>query len=341
MKKLLLILFSSSLFSYTVISHKPIDYFIPEYRLLIDADIKSFSSSVSKGKVHFRSDRNRDFFSAPMSCKIDNCQAVLPALSKEVDKLDYFISVIDSSGVIYKTQVFSVGQKSLPRWQLGNSKEPLQVFSPRGDKAISKINGFNDKVIIQERAKIREQSRKPKAIKKVIQPTSSESLMPLEEYQLKGMPKGGSSYNNQLSSKVEIDFSGVWIIKRSLSSCSSSLSSQKLIKIESKNGKIIADHIAPNGTKFTFSEESGWFSCRLIDDEQQGMLVGEQSRYTYHSFLKSLQSDLSDGERVQIVEFNRNKITFELSYRGEKLWTSYIKQPSNRFYQSVGTLQPQ
>jgi|GEM_PF-1647152 len=340
MKKLLLLLISNYLFSYTVISHKPIDYFIPEYRLLIDANIKSFSSGVSSGKVHFRSDRNRDFFSIAMRCKGNSCQATLPAPSKEVDKLSYFISVMNTQGEIYKTQVFSVGQKTLPKWQVGTGKEPLSIYSTTGEKSLSKVTGFEDRIVLKESFQQPKKRAVKKVVKKAQESPNSEYLMPLDEYQLKGVP-AKSNYQQTIPSKSVVDFSGVWVIKRSLSSCSSSLSSQKLIKIESQNGKIVADQVAPNGTKFMFNDKQGWFSCKLTDDSSQGYLVGESSSYNYYSFLKSLQKDLSAGESVRVLEFNRDKISFELNFSGEKLWTSYIRQPSSSFYRGSGELQPQ
>jgi hypothetical protein len=310
------------LYSYTVISHKPIDYFIPEYRVVIDATVKNFSGGIKSGKVHFRSDRNREFFSVEMSCAEDICRGVLPAPSSVIVKIDYFISVLDRTGEIYKTQIFSVGKSRVPKWHLTGSHEPIRVYSISGDISKGGIVGFSDRLSVKE---IPVESRVETKKAKTIHSMDSNMLIPMEEFELNRVT---GSVTQKSKSREKVNLSGTWIVKRSLSTCTTGISSQKIIEITAKNGKIVSDRIYPNGTKFLYNPNS-WFTCKLVDDTSENILIGERSEYNYYDFLKSLKSDLSDDEVVELHQFSPEKISFQIKRGSVSLWTTYLRQSNS------------
>jgi hypothetical protein len=336
------------------IEHKPIEYFLPDYRVNIKANVKSYSSRILTGRVYFKSPSREKFFSVSISCNKNECNAVLPAPSKKTKTLEYFIAIKTVDGQIYKTQVFSVPQRNLPSWQIDSSNRPLVVYKLPSEKELKNIylEGFKDRMHVQyvkdiysseiEHIKINEQN-KTKISQEQNQKENKanqnrSSLIPLSEYKIKtadgklvspnlsdSAKSKGKVYSNQ-----KVDLTGVWLLKRNLSTCKSNVSAQKMIRIVSLQGVITNDYIAPNGTQFYYDPQKG-FVCKLIDDSRENILVGEKSSYTYGEFLDVLKSQLEVKESVNLNSFNSQKIAFEIVSPEKKFWTIYLRQPESSF----------
>lgn len=322
-----LILFSilfSALQSYVIIEHYPVKYFVPEYRVKFLANMKDYYHNFESAQLHFRASSldNGEFYTVDMSCNPDNrCEATIPAPMKTTKEIEYYIEAKDRVGDFYKTQNFSIPQIELPNWQV-DDRESVEIKTvSRVTKNVS-IGGFSENVKIRYVQDRVDNSHKVES-----------RFMPSNEVPMI-QPDDQIVELNQIKSVStdSVDISGVWSVRRTLSSCLSGLYSHKVIKISSLGGKVTDNITYKQGTKFFYSQKDGYV-CQLVDDIDSGALVGESSIYTYNSFFESLKAGLGRGEYVKLIEFNSDKIVFELHSKGKVLTTIYKREPDSLFFQ--------
>jgi len=293
-----------NLFSYISIEFSPIEYFIPNYRIKFQATMKEYYHNLDSAKLKFRTSADSKFYYVAMQCSLDNtCEAIIPAPMKTTKNIQYFIEAKDKIGDSYKTQQFSVSQIQLPLWQI-DTTEPIQLESNGLIIENVALEGFNDKVQVQYRTS---------SVKKVKSPIN--------------LPK------NVLMNKknITMDLTGIWSIRRTLSTCSSKLYSHKVIKIKSSSDhKIIESKHINTGTQLRYIENQGYV-CQLIEDNSDGSLIGSDSIYTRKSFLISLQNSMSDSDAVKLLEFSETKIVFELKFKNTILTTIYKREKEISF----------
>ena len=313
---------TANLLSYVIIEHMPIEHFIPNYRIKFSAIMKDYYHNFTSAQLNFKaSSETGEFYHIDMECSPDNrCFAIIPAPMKTTQEIQYFIVAKDRIGDIYKTQIFSVPQITLPAWQV-DDREQIKIKSSIPIIKDVALKGFSEKVQIQYLQDSNDNSRK---VESKFQP-------PKEINMLK--PKTQRIEHNQIknASAESIDLTGVWSIRRTLSTCTSGLYSHKVIKISSLNGRITESNSFKKGTKFFYSDRNGYV-CQLVDDNLNGALVGESSTYTYQSFFQSLKSNLGSGEFVKLLEFSKNKIVFELHLKDKILTTIYKREQEALFF---------
>jgi len=295
------------LFSYISIEFSPIEYFIPNYRIKFQATMKEYYHNLDSAKFKFRTSKDSKFYYVEMECSLDNkCEAMIPAPMKSTKMIQYFIEAKDKIGDVYKTQQFAVSQVQLPAWQM-DTKTIIKLQSD--DLVIDNValNGFSDKVQFQYQTGLG---------KKV----DSKIHLPQD-----------IMMNQEKEADTEVNFTGIWSIRRTLSTCSSKLYSHKVIKIKSSSdNKIIESKHINEGTKLRYVENKGYV-CQLVEDNIDGALVGSDSVYTRQSFLESLQNSMSNNKAVELLEFSTNKIVFNLAFKNTTLTTIYKREKELSF----------
>jgi len=321
------ILFSmlfSLLQSYVIIEHYPVKYFVPEYRIRFVANMKDYYYNFESAQLYFRatSSNNSEFYTVDMECDPDNrCQAIIPAPMKTTKKIEYYIEARDRNGDLYKTQNFTIPQIELPNWQVDETESLELKSSLRVTKNVP-INGFSENVNIKYIQGKVDNSHKVES--RFVPSKEIKMIKPDEQVVELNQIKNASAES--------VDLTGVWSVRRTLSTCLSGLYSYKIIKISSLDGKITNNVTYKKGTKFFYSPEEGYM-CQLVDDTDNGSLVGESSVYTYKSFFEALKSGLRRGEYVKLLEFSNDKIVFELHSKGKVLTTTYKREPESLFFQ--------
>ena len=319
---LISIIITDNLLSYIIIEHKPIDYFVPNYRIKFSATMKDYYHNFISAQLKFKaSSETGNFYYLDMKCTPDNrCEAIIPAPLKSTKEIIYLIEAKDRVGDMYKTQNFSVPQIALPIWQVNNNKL-IEIKTVETVTKNVELDGFSEKVQIKYLRDITDNSRK---IESRFQPPKEVNMLNPEYQKVeKNQVKSASSES--------VDLAGVWSIRRTLSTCTSGLYSHKVIKISSFNGRIIESKNIQKGTKFFYSKRNGYL-CQLVEDVRNGALVGQNSLYTYQSFFESLKSSLGSNEFVKLLEFSNRKISFELHIKDKILTTVYKREQEILFF---------
>ena len=317
-----LIIFGNILYGYIIIEHTPIKYFVPDYRIKFEAKMKDYYHNFVSAKLKFMATGKMDsFFYVKMICSPDNlCSATIPAPTNEVKEIVYFIEAKDRIGDIYKTQNYSIPQIPLPTWQV-ESVDKIYLHTDISEANNIHIQPFKEPVnILYSAGKI----EKKKQIESKFVPPKEEKMLP---------PAKQDIDKNQIRnvSNETVDLTGVWAVRRTLSTCRSGLYSYKVIKIKSLNGTIVESTNVNKGTRFLYSDKNGYV-CQLVDDNVNNTLVGENAIYTYKSFFESLKRGLAPEEYVKLLEFGENLIKFELHLKdGKVLTTTYSREKQLSF----------
>ena len=321
-----LVIIFTTLNGYIIIKHHPVKYFVPEYRIKFIANMKDYYHNFESAQLFFRAlssqTSNKGFYTVDMNCNPNNrCEAIIPAPLKTTQEIEYYIEAKDTVGDLYKTQNFTIPQIELPNWQIDNG-ESVEIKTTSKITNNVEIDGFG------ERVKIRYIENRVDNLHKV-----ESRFVPSDEVSMMKPDEQKVELNQIENASVEsIDLTGVWSVKRTLSSCHSGLYSHKIIKISSYNGKITDNITYKKGTKFFYSPKEGYI-CQLVDDVQSGSLVGTDSIYTYKSFFEALKLGLKKGEYVKLIDFTHNKIVYELHSKGKVLTTIYNREPNSFFFQ--------
>jgi hypothetical protein len=320
---LLLFFIVFNLFSYIIIEHQPLTHFIPDYRIKFSANMKEYYHNFESAQLHFKSKSVSEggFYTVDMSCNSDNfCEAVIPAPMQSTREIEYFIEARDRIGDIYKTQNFSMPQVELPAWQIYDT-DPITLKSSNSVTKDVSLKGFSEQVAISYITDRGENSHK-----------INSKFIPSQEVELP-KPDEQKIELSQIKSAVDdvVDLTGVWSIRRTLSTCRSGLYSHKVIKISSFGGKVTDSITYKSGTKFFYSNNEG-FVCQLVDDADSGALVGEDSVYTYKSFFETLKRSLGKDEFVKLLEFSKDKIVFELHFPDRILTTIYKREADSLYF---------
>ncbi len=324
--------FTSSLFSYLIIYHEPIKYFMPNYRIKILAKVEEFDSVFDESKIKFRvanKDESKEFYIANMDCgKNKVCIGTIPAPLQTSDSIEYYIEAIDKAGHGFRTTRFTIPKVKLPPWQKipnqSNDNDDETKTKPSNLYSNIASNSFSD------RSKINYIDEKDNIDKQNIDNIES-NLSKLKTLELN---KNEQKTNHDVVLDASVDFTGIWSVKRTLSSCSKELYAYKVIRLISENGVIIDSKTFSGGTTFAYSQEQGYF-CRLVDDSSNSSLVGEKSIFSSkQDFLKKLQEAIGRFERIELIEFSKNKIIFNLYTDSKVLTTIYTRETSSQFFKN-------
>lgn len=334
--------FTSYLFSYLIIYHEPIKYFMPNYRIKIMAKVEEFDSVFEESKIKFRvtdKDESKEFYIANMDCSKNKvCIGTIPAPLPTSDSIEYYIEAVDKTGKGFRTTRFTVPKVKLPPWQkIPNQSDSDEITE--NNEPVKNNNLLYSSIAsntFSDRSKIKYLDEKDEANKNLNIDDES-NMSKLKNLELNETSKK----NNQETEKPKdvlsnepVDFSGIWSVKRTLSSCSKELYSYKVMRLISENGVIIDSKTFAGGTTFAYSDEKG-YSCRLVDDSSNNSLIGESSIFpSRKDFFKKLQEAIGRFERIELVEFSKNRIIFDLYTDSKILTTIYTRETSSQFFKN-------
>ncbi len=114
----------------TEIKFEAIEYFVPNSRVVISADIED-EIGLAEARVYFKSIDSKMYPFVKMSCKAQKCRAILPMSDKETKTFNYIILFQNNKGEVFKTKIFTVSKRDmieLPKWQ-SFDKSPIEVKS--------------------------------------------------------------------------------------------------------------------------------------------------------------------------------------------------------------------
>lgn len=127
------------------------EHFSKGYRIIIKATIKE-DTGVADARVYFKSKNSKLYhFFAPMKCKGEVCEGVIPVTQSSTKKIDYFVLYQNNSADIFKTKELNIAQKeflALPEWQ--NADTTRLILRSELVKTPKEVYGFNDSVKIEK-----------------------------------------------------------------------------------------------------------------------------------------------------------------------------------------------
>lgn len=130
----------------TKIKHKPLAYFVPEHRILVEAEAMD-ESGISVMRCYFRSVREADFVFVEMKSG-SAFKGILPAPAKEAEAIEYLFLAVNGKNQVVKTDRFVMKNNptaSVPEWQKVPSEGYVVVSTELG-QAPKQLSGFKDSI---------------------------------------------------------------------------------------------------------------------------------------------------------------------------------------------------
>ena len=134
----------------TKVTHEAIKFFVPEKRIRLDAAVTD-SKGVTMVRAYFKGKTQADYVFVPMDAQQtakDSYVAILPAMAKSNDEIQYLFLVVNGSNEVLKTEPFVVKAKNssdVPSWQMVNGDESVKLFTEVPD-APAVAASFSDSV---------------------------------------------------------------------------------------------------------------------------------------------------------------------------------------------------
>lgn len=135
----------------TRVKHKPIPYFVPGSRILLDAEV-SDKSGIKLVRCYFKADDQAEYVFVPMTeSSSGRYRAVLPAPAEYADRMTYLFLVVNRNEQVVKTHPFQVQksgpEKEPPQWQQTGTEGDLSIYTELPDPP-GAVAGFSDSVTI-------------------------------------------------------------------------------------------------------------------------------------------------------------------------------------------------
>jgi hypothetical protein len=132
------------------IKHKPIQYFVPDKRIIIDAEVTD-KEAIKLVRCYFRAAGEEGYVFVPMEAgKEGGYVSFLPAPSKTTKTLEYLFLVVNEKNLVVRSQVFTVDKKDddkVPAWQQVASEGDIHVSTELAN-APATPSGFNDSIVL-------------------------------------------------------------------------------------------------------------------------------------------------------------------------------------------------
>ena len=134
----------------TKVTHEAIKFFVPEKRIRLDAAVTDFKG-VAMVRAYFKGKTQADYVFVPMETQQtakDSYVAILPAMAKSNDEIQYLFLVVNGSNEVLKTEPFVVKAKNssdVPSWQMVNDDASVKLFTEVPD-APAVAASFSDSV---------------------------------------------------------------------------------------------------------------------------------------------------------------------------------------------------
>ena len=140
----------------TAVKHSPPDYFVPKFRIQIDATV-SDPSGINLVRCYFKSTGQADFVFVPMTQTGGSgngafYSATLPAPSQATEQIEYLFLTVNNNNQIVKTQTFTINRKEkkdVPAWQHAPGGNEIQV-SMELDQVPQELTGFTDNIVMNK-----------------------------------------------------------------------------------------------------------------------------------------------------------------------------------------------
>jgi len=134
----------------TKIKHKPVKYFVPGKRIVLNADIKD-KRGIDIARCYFRAQGEADFVFVQMTQTEPGIfRAILPAPKTSTEAIDYVFLTVNSEKQVIKTQTFTIpknaNEDKAPIWQQTGSEGNIIVKTELAE-APSELAGFSDSII--------------------------------------------------------------------------------------------------------------------------------------------------------------------------------------------------
>jgi hypothetical protein len=133
----------------TEIEHKPIEYFVPEQRIRLDAEVTD-DQGVNVVRCYFRAVEQADYVFVAMKPGSSLYRGILPAPSKDTPALEYLFLVVNGDNRVVKTQTFRVEGKDsdkIPAWQEVSPQGDIRVTTELA-QAPTAPPGFADSIAV-------------------------------------------------------------------------------------------------------------------------------------------------------------------------------------------------
>lgn len=140
--------------SLPTVRHRPIQYFVPGYRVEVLASV-SDESGVDTVRCYFRQKGAVEYSYVDMSpVGGDQYRGVLPAPESENNEIEYLFLLVTGARCVFRSNPFVLGAGNErqqagepPRWQQVSEDEPLQVGTDL-ETTLAGIPGFDDAVAL-------------------------------------------------------------------------------------------------------------------------------------------------------------------------------------------------
>jgi hypothetical protein len=136
--------------STTAIKHKPIQYFVPDKRIKINAEVTD-KEVINLVRCYFRAAGEAGYVFVSMEAGKEGVfESILPAPSKTTQTLEYLFLVVNEKNQVVRSQVFTVDKKDddkAPAWQQVASEGDIHVSTELAN-APSTPPGFNDSIAL-------------------------------------------------------------------------------------------------------------------------------------------------------------------------------------------------
>jgi hypothetical protein len=133
----------------TNISHTPVDYFVPGFRIQVDALI-SDEGGVMLARCYFRAKGEADFVFVDMPLVVGNEYAgILPAPSESTEEIEYLLLAVNNDGVVVRSQEFTAKRaddREKPPWQQADSSGDITIKTEMA-QAPETLAGFSDSIV--------------------------------------------------------------------------------------------------------------------------------------------------------------------------------------------------
>jgi hypothetical protein len=134
----------------TKMKHTPPDYFVPEHRIQMDAEVRD-PGGVELVRCYFKASGEADLVFVPMNPTGANKYAgILPAPSTATGQIEYLFLAVNGENQVVRSQTFFIAadaDKKKPAWQDIPREGEIRV-SMELDAAPTELEGFSDNVAI-------------------------------------------------------------------------------------------------------------------------------------------------------------------------------------------------
>lgn len=118
----------------TQVKHKPPAYYLPGFRIILDAEIKD-EAGVQVARCYFKTKKEKNFIFTDMAPKGNpTYQATLPAPWVNSESIDYVFVAVNEDKKVVRTQVFSIKEKETEQaaaWREAGEVQELRLDAPQ------------------------------------------------------------------------------------------------------------------------------------------------------------------------------------------------------------------